>query len=89
MSRINDTRARAVADLREGLILASVEVAASPERVFRALASNEILWSRSTGGRASRFGTWGLPRATCAARSRSDGKPASNGSRKSWRRSSR
>jgi len=42
MSRINDTRARAVADLREGLILASVEVAASPERVFRALASNEI-----------------------------------------------
>jgi uncharacterized protein YndB with AHSA1/START domain len=42
MSRINDTRARAVADLREGFILASVEVAASPERVFRALASNEI-----------------------------------------------
>jgi hypothetical protein len=42
MSRINDTRARAVADLREGLILASVEVAASPEGVCRALASNEI-----------------------------------------------
>jgi hypothetical protein len=42
MSRINDTRARAVADLREKFILASVEVAVSPERVFRALASNEI-----------------------------------------------
>jgi len=42
MSSINDTRARAVADLKEGLVLASVEVAASPQRVFQALASNEI-----------------------------------------------
>ena len=42
MSSSNDTRARAVADLKEGLVLASVEVAASPERVFRALASKEI-----------------------------------------------
>jgi Activator of Hsp90 ATPase homolog 1-like protein len=42
MSRINDPRPRAVADLGEGFILASVEVAASAERVFRALASNEI-----------------------------------------------
>jgi uncharacterized protein YndB with AHSA1/START domain len=42
MSHINDTQARAVADLREGLILASVEVAASPERVFQALTSKEI-----------------------------------------------
>jgi uncharacterized protein YndB with AHSA1/START domain len=42
MSSINETQARAVADLREGLVLASVEVAASPERVFRALASKEI-----------------------------------------------
>ena len=39
---INDTRARAVADLAEGLILASVEVAVAPVRVFQALASNEI-----------------------------------------------
>src|SRR5258705_14022673 len=48
MSSINDTRARAVADLKEGLVLASVEVAASPERVFQALASNEIIdwWVR-------------------------------------------
>ena len=42
MTSINDTRARAVADLAEGLILASVDVAAAPERVFRALASKEI-----------------------------------------------
>ena len=42
MSSINDTRARAVADLAEGLILASVEVVAAPERVFQALASDEI-----------------------------------------------
>jgi len=42
MSSINDTRARAVADLAGGLILASVDVAAAPERVFQALASKEI-----------------------------------------------
>jgi len=42
MTSINEARARAVADLAEGLILASVDVAASPERVFRALASKEI-----------------------------------------------
>ncbi len=35
-------RARAVADLAEGRILASVEVAAAPEVAFRALASKEI-----------------------------------------------
>jgi len=37
-----DSRARAVADLPEGRILASVDIAASVERVFRALASKEI-----------------------------------------------
>jgi len=43
-----DGTARAVADLAEGQILASVEVAAPPERVFRALASDEIVnwWVR-------------------------------------------
>jgi uncharacterized protein YndB with AHSA1/START domain len=37
-----------VADLTEGQILATVELAASPERVFRALASEEIVnwWVR-------------------------------------------
>lgn len=45
---IDSSRARAVADLTEGLILASVEIAVPPERVFRALASKEIVdwWAR-------------------------------------------
>lgn len=40
--------ARAVADFAEGCVLASVEIAASPERVFVALASKEIVdwWVR-------------------------------------------
>jgi uncharacterized protein YndB with AHSA1/START domain len=42
MSNIENSRARAVADVTEGLILASVEIAAPPERVFQALASEEI-----------------------------------------------
>jgi uncharacterized protein YndB with AHSA1/START domain len=42
MSHINDARARAVADLAEGLILACVEIPTAPERVFQALASKEI-----------------------------------------------
>src|SRR6266403_5504106 len=43
-----DQAARAVADLTEGQILASVEIAAPPERVFRALASKDIIdwWVR-------------------------------------------
>jgi uncharacterized protein YndB with AHSA1/START domain len=48
MSTIESSRARAVADLTEGRILASVEIAAPPERVFRALASKEVVdwWVR-------------------------------------------
>lgn len=38
----NNTSARAVADLAQGQILATVNLAADPERVFRALASKEI-----------------------------------------------
>jgi uncharacterized protein YndB with AHSA1/START domain len=38
----SNSRARAVADRSDGLILAIVELAASPERVFRALASEEV-----------------------------------------------
>jgi len=34
--------ARAVADVGNGIILANVEIAASPERIFRALTSDEI-----------------------------------------------
>jgi uncharacterized protein YndB with AHSA1/START domain len=42
MSSISAAGARAVADLAERRLLASVEIAAAPERVFRALASREI-----------------------------------------------
>ena len=45
---IERSNARAVADLAEGLILATVETAATPERVFQALTSEEITdwWGR-------------------------------------------
>jgi uncharacterized protein YndB with AHSA1/START domain len=48
MSSIDNSRARAVADLSEGCVLASVEISAAPERIFRALASDEIVdwWVR-------------------------------------------
>jgi len=42
MSKINNSGARAVADLVKGQLLACVEIAADPERVFRALTSKEI-----------------------------------------------
>lgn len=38
-----DSEARALVDLDDGAIVASVEIAASPERVFRALTSREIV----------------------------------------------
>lgn len=48
MANLEIRQARAVADLAAGEILATVEVAALPERVFRALASREIVdwWVR-------------------------------------------
>ena len=48
MDRVKNSRARAVADLAEGQILATVEIAAPPERVFQALASPEVVdwWVR-------------------------------------------
>ena len=49
MSEIN-TRARAVADLVDGCVVASVELATEPERVFRALASAEVIdWWVNSG----------------------------------------
>jgi uncharacterized protein YndB with AHSA1/START domain len=42
MSSIEKSRARAVAELGDDTVLARVEIAALPERVFRALASAEI-----------------------------------------------
>jgi uncharacterized protein YndB with AHSA1/START domain len=49
MSDSEKGRARAVADLAEGLVLASVELAAPAKRVFRALSSEEVIrwWVRS------------------------------------------
>jgi uncharacterized protein YndB with AHSA1/START domain len=48
MTEIRSGAARALADLAQGEILATVEIAAPPERVFRALTSNEIVdwWVR-------------------------------------------
>ena len=43
MTQLEGSMARAVADLGEGLILASVEVRATPERVFDALTSEEAI----------------------------------------------
>jgi len=42
MSEIK-TRARAVSDLIDGSVVASVEIARTPDRVFRALASREVI----------------------------------------------
>jgi uncharacterized protein YndB with AHSA1/START domain/uncharacterized protein YciI len=42
MTNVRSAPARAVADLSEGSILAAVEIAAPPERIFRALTSAEI-----------------------------------------------
>jgi uncharacterized protein YndB with AHSA1/START domain len=39
---INPKTARAVADLAEGVVLARVDVAAPPDRVFRALTTEEL-----------------------------------------------
>jgi len=48
MTEIKRGTAKALADLTEGEILATVEIAAPLERVFRALASREIIdwWAR-------------------------------------------
>src|SRR5262245_7947774 len=42
MAKISDTKARAVSDPGEGMILATVTITASPGRVFQALASDQI-----------------------------------------------
>jgi uncharacterized protein YndB with AHSA1/START domain len=50
MTGIESGKARAVADTAEGCLLASVELAASAERVFQALASREVThWWVRTG----------------------------------------
>jgi uncharacterized protein YndB with AHSA1/START domain len=74
MTEIKSGAARALADLAQGEILATVEIAAPPERVFRALTSNEIIdwWvrpgvfdTREWTGDVRKGGRW---RATGVAR---------------------
>lgn len=43
MNKLASSRARSIADLADNTILATVDIAAPPERVFRALASREIV----------------------------------------------
>lgn len=40
--RLKRATARAVADVSAGMLLASIEIAATPERVFRAIASKDV-----------------------------------------------
>ena len=56
-ARLNRGAPRAVADLSEGVVHASVEIAASPERVFRALASEEQIawWSTHSDYRTTKW----------------------------------
>ncbi len=48
MSSTSNDKARAVAEAAEGYAVASVEVPATPERVFRAISSREVInwWVR-------------------------------------------
>jgi uncharacterized protein YndB with AHSA1/START domain len=58
-SAIRNSRARAVADFATGELLATVEIAASPERVFKALASEEIVeWWTGEGLGQFRTTSW-------------------------------
>ena len=89
MSEIK-THARAVADLVDGRIVASVELAATPERVFQALSSREIVdwWvnpgvfdTREWTGDIRVGGQWRASRhrqgrALCARRKIPRGRPA-------------
>jgi uncharacterized protein YndB with AHSA1/START domain len=55
---LSDLRsARAVAELTDGLVLAAVEIAAPPERVFRAITSAEIAewWGSAETYRVTRW----------------------------------
>jgi uncharacterized protein YndB with AHSA1/START domain len=56
---IRNVRARAVADFATGEILATVEIAASPDRVFKAVASEEIVdWWAGEGMHEFRTTDW-------------------------------
>src|SRR5262245_49291550 len=76
MNNVNRGAARAVADIAEGYILATVEVAAPVERVYRGLASSDIVaWWVGPGVFDTREWTGdlrvgGLWRASAMARAR-------------------
>jgi uncharacterized protein YndB with AHSA1/START domain len=57
MTTLPKGAARAVADLNEGVIHASVEIAAPPERVFAALTTSELAqwWGSAETYRVTRF----------------------------------
>jgi uncharacterized protein YndB with AHSA1/START domain len=57
MSPVSKAEARAVADLTDGVILASVEIAAPPERVFAAISSAEVAewWGSSATYRVTKW----------------------------------
>ncbi len=64
-------KARSVADLEQGVVLARVEIAAAPERVFRALTTEEL---------AKWWGADGMYRTTkCAMETRAGGRWRSDG----------
>lgn len=80
MSAIPKGAARAVADLSEGVILASVEINAPPERVFAALSSPEVAewWGSPDTYRVTRWTGDVRPGGTFRSEGVSaDGKPFS------------
>lgn len=65
--RLKRGSARAVADLGAGMLLASIEIKASPERIFRAIASEDVArwWGGPNSYRVTQWsghvvvgGTW-------------------------------
>ncbi len=74
--------ARAVADLSEGMLLAAVEIAAPAERVFRALASEDLVnwWGSADTYRTTKWtGDLRVGGAWLAEGVGADGKPFSVG----------
>ncbi len=74
--------ARAVADVASGMLLAAVEIKAAPERVFRALSSEEIVrwWGSADTYRTTRWtGELRVGGAWRAEGVGADGKPFSVG----------
>jgi uncharacterized protein YndB with AHSA1/START domain len=54
MNVLRNSVARAIADVKRGMLLATIDIAAPPERVFRAVTSEEL--TRWWGFRVTRYG---------------------------------